>query len=172
MGYYGQARNYAAGDNYGRMGNYPYQAGGIFSTIGNIVKGGIRLISSAVGVPQPVQPTVMDYQRALAAGPLPNVQIPVPKDYPGAVKKPGTMGAIERALPGGASGYILGKKRRMDYGNTKALKRANRRRQGFVKLVRSSLKGSGLKLVSSHSGRGGGSRGVITRAEAARALRK
>lgn len=52
--------------------------------------------------------------------------------------KPGVMGAIERILPFGETGY-LPKRRRMNVANPKALRRAIRRAHGFAKLARSVL---------------------------------
>jgi len=62
------------------------------------------------------------------------------------------------------------RRRRMNYGNTKALRRADRRIDGFVKVARGALKHTNYKIVSKSAGSRGGSRGVITRREASRAL--
>ena len=62
------------------------------------------------------------------------------------------------------------KRRRMDYGNIKALRRADRRLDGFVGVARKALKHTNYKVVSRGAGKSRGSRGVITRAEARRAL--
>ena len=82
--------------------------------------------------------------------------------------------AIPRFSGGGRSRSVprspgTRRRRRINYANDKALKRAIRRQEGFVKLARKALKGSGYKIVSKSAGRG--SRGTITRAEAERALR-
>lgn len=61
--------------------------------------------------------------------------------------------------------------RRRDVGNIRALRKADRRIDGFVGVARSALKHTGYKVVSKGYGRARGSRGVITRAEAARAFR-
>lgn len=45
------------------------------------------------------------------------------------------------------------KRRRMNPGNAKALRRAIRRQDAFVKLARGALKGSGYKIVSKGAGR-------------------
>lgn len=68
------------------------------------------------------------------------------------------------------NGQVRRKYRRMNYGNTKALKRANRRIDGFVGEARKALKHTNYKIVSKSAGKRG-SRGVITGAEARRALR-
>jgi len=45
------------------------------------------------------------------------------------------------------------KRRRMNVGNVKALRRATRRTDGFVRLARSSLKNTGFKVVSKSAGK-------------------
>ena len=55
--------------------------------------------------------------------------------------------------------------------NPRALARSSRRTDGMRKGMGRALKHTNYKLVSKSSGRGRGSRGVITRSEAARALR-
>jgi len=52
---------------------------------------------------------------------------------------PGIKGAIERFLPGGATGYAP-RRRRMQFTNQKALNRAIRRVSGFGNLVKRSKK--------------------------------
>lgn len=84
---------------------------------------------------------------------------------------------------GGKPGATIGKRglpekqfgrkkyRRMDYGNVKALRRADRRIDGFVKVARKALKHTNYKVVSKSAGRSRGpSSGIITRSEARRAL--
>lgn len=63
------------------------------------------------------------------------------------------------------------KRRGMNPMNAKALKRADRRIDRFTKAVRGALKHTNYQLVRKGSRRGG-SPGVITKAEASRALRK
>jgi len=65
---------------------------------------------------------------------------------------------------------VLGRRRRMNPMNVKALRRATRRIDGFTRTARRALKHTGYMLVSRHAK--GASRGVITRAEAARALKR
>jgi hypothetical protein len=76
---------------------------------------------------------------------------------------PGITGALQRAIPGGASGFL--RSRRMNAGNAKAARRAIRR----IKAVRKLLQGIERELPRRPAARS--SRGVITRSEAARALR-
>lgn len=45
------------------------------------------------------------------------------------------------------------RRRRMNVGNAKALRRAIRRTDGFVRLAKSALKNTGFKIVSKSSGR-------------------
>lgn len=61
------------------------------------------------------------------------------------------------ALPGGNPLFTLGgkRRRRMNYGNTKALTRASRRVDGFVGVARKALKHTGYKVVSKHAGKPG-----------------
>lgn len=87
---------------------------------------------------------------------------PAPPTFPGmpVVRSPGVGGMIARAVPGGKTGFevrpdgtVRKKYRRMNYGNTKALKRALRREKGFVDLAKRTLKGSGYKVVRSGYGK-------------------
>lgn len=84
MPYYGQRANY--GDNYGRAGNYPYQAGGIFSflggvakTIGGVLPGPLGALAKGVGgilapsraiAPPPFVPQRPIYSGGLQLGPI------------------------------------------------------------------------------------------------------
>lgn len=116
---------YYAGDYYRGDGNYA--AGGIFGTIGKAIgKVGKALISAtpvgrAVGALIPstgfaAPPTIT----GLSAPPVP---------------KPGFKGTLERLVPGGESGYMIAKRRRMNVTNVRALRRAGRRVRGFLKLA-------------------------------------
>ena len=90
--------------------------------------------------------------------------IPVPSGTPGAVPAGGLKGVLQRALPGGASGFQSGpggvpgmsgyhldkatgtrwvRNRSMNPGNARALRRAIRREQSFVALAKRALRGSG-----------------------------
>jgi len=68
---------------------------------------------------------------------------------------------IEQIVPGGATGLVVDpvtgemrrKRRRMNVGNAKALRRSIRRVDGFVRLSRSALKNTGFKIVSKSSGK-------------------
>ncbi len=74
------------------------------------------------------------------------------------VPTPGIVAAGQRLIPGGATGLqiegVNGRRRkRMDFGNTKALRRATRRTDGFIRLVKTSLKNTDMKLVSKSAGK-------------------
>jgi len=70
------------------------------------------------------------------------------------LKVGGVKGFLQRAIPGGKTGYEMGaKRRRMNVANPKALRRSIRRQAGFVKLARKALKGTGYAIVSKGSRR-------------------
>jgi hypothetical protein len=167
---------YQAGDNYGRAGNYAYQAGGIFSgiasAIGKVAKVAGGLLPGPIGTIARIGGGILagaGAGRVIQAA-LPSL-VPAPPS-PGMIPAPGITGVIERALPGGASGYISGRRRRMDPMNVKALRRASRRLDSFARTARKALKHSPFMLVSRASRGRRGSPGVITRSEAARALKR
>jgi hypothetical protein len=63
--------------------------------------------------------------------------------------KPGIRGMIERIVPGGETGLELvlpPKKRRMQYTNQSALRRARNRLTGFNRLACSTLKAQGYSV--------------------------
>ena len=175
--YYGGRNYYSAGDNYGRAGNYAYQAGGIFGfvkkAIGTVAKVAGAVLPGPIGTVARVGAGILGGAaagRGIAAA-LPSI-IPSPPG-PGMVPAPGVRGFVERALPGGATGYVSAGRRRMNPMNVKALRRAGRRIDGFARVARKALKHTPFMLVSraSRAGRGG-SPGVITRREASRALKR
>lgn len=120
MAYYGAGDyytgDYYSGDNYGA-----YQAGGLFKTLGKIARGVVRNIPGVGGVVDALLPQAPPI-RGIAPGRI----VPVP----------GIGGGISRALPGGESGYMLGRRRRMNPLNIKALRRAMRRAKGFERQAR------------------------------------
>jgi len=68
------------------------------------------------------------------------------------IRTPGISGVLQRAIPGGRTGFQQPhKRRRMNVTNDKALRRAIRRQAGFVKLAKKALKGTGFQIVSSAS---------------------
>lgn len=149
--------SYYMGDYYrGGRGDYyrgdPFSLGGIVRGIG----GALKTIGSVASVIPGVGTIVGGIaggvggvlQRAGGGGtmvlpPAPQLPLALPSSGmslvaggPGPVKKPGLKGAIERLLPGGATGYI--RSRRMNVTNPRALRRAIRRVSGFGKLVQRS----------------------------------
>ena len=86
-------------------------------------------------------------------------QMPTSRGF-GPQKLPGIGGLIQRVIPGGKTGYAeVGKRRRMNVANPKALRRAIRRQSGFVKLAKKALKGSGYTVAPRGAGR---RRGPVT----------
>lgn len=51
----------------------------------------------------------------------------------------------------GSDGVVRRKRRRINYGNTKALKRAMKRQDGFISLAKKALKGSNYTVVTRSS---------------------
>ncbi len=97
---------------------------------------------------------------AAAAVNFPKRQLPPPR----AVQlPPGRIPTIGQAFgppPGGAAMVSIDprtgmpkRRRRMNVGNAKALRRAIRRTDGFVRLSRSALKNTGFKIVSKSAGK-------------------
>lgn len=118
MGYY------MAGDYY-RGGDGNYAAGGLFSFLGKAVKkvGGALLGATPAG--------------AVAKALVPSLGTPTITGFgPPIVPKPGFTGFAERLVPGGESGYMVGRRRRMNPLNVRALRRAGRRVKGFLKIAR------------------------------------
>lgn len=109
--------DYYQGDN--------YAAGGLFSFVGNIAK---KLIGATpIGaVASALIPSFNKPQIAPARGFGPG---------PSIVPTPGLTGFGQRLIPGGASGYMLAPRRRMNVTNVKALRRAGRRVKGFLRLA-------------------------------------
>lgn len=198
MGYAGMVRsNYAAGDYYGqRGGNYgagdPGILGSLFKgvtgAIGGLITGGpVGAIAGGIGgllssgkpapSPQIAPPAMIPF----SGGPV-QLQVPQPTSrttigpfgslYSSTQYAPGgSTEAQKRALIASIGGR---KRRRMNVTNPKALRRALRRVTGFGKLVQRSRKAIGRAASAAGVHRRsyrGGSRGVITRSEAARALR-
>lgn len=124
---------YGAGDYYGAGGFGGFLKGVARGAVGFATGGPVGAISALVGSrtrsPQVRVPTIM----------------PVP----------GIRGAAQRMIPGGATGFEIVKprRRRMNYANSKALTRANRRVDGFVKLAKKSLKHTQYTIVTKSSRR-------------------
>jgi len=133
MGYYGQ------GDYYARGGLFDVIKG-IGSAVGGVLFPGVAPVISAIGGGS--KPTISPGQ------------LPV-------LPTPGIGGAISRALPGGSTGYYVDasgqvrkRRRKMNFANSRALGRANRRVDGFVRLAKRSLKHTNYKILTKQQGRG------------------
>lgn len=139
---------------YYMAGDY-YAAGGIFSfigkglkTVGGFLPGPLGTVAGAIG-------GALDPTKKSASTPVP---MTIPAAIPTIINrgggtiqpKPGIAGMAERLIPGGSSGYefVGRKRRRLNVANPKALRRAIRRQQGFVKLARRALKGTGYTIAS------------------------
>lgn len=122
---------YGAGDYYA-AGGY-YQAGGLFGSIGKALGGAVKgfLGGGPLGAIQGAGAALIK---------RPNVAPIVPGMHmPGGgmiVPAPGLIGAGQRFLPGGATGYEFRRRRRINPLNIKALRRAMRRAKGFERQAR------------------------------------
>jgi len=116
--------DYYRGDNYGA-----YQAGGIFGTIGKA----LGKVGKAIIGATPVGRVAGALIPSLGAPSFPTVGGFAP---PVLKPKPGFGGTLERILPGGESGYMVARRRRINPLNIKALRRAMRRAKGFEKQAR------------------------------------
>lgn len=180
MAYYGQRGNYyMAGDNYGRAGNYAYQAGGLFSFVGKAIKT-VAGVASKI-LPGPAGLIAGAVSRIGGGGAPPVLTTPGIAQLGPMIPEPGIAGTIHRVVPGGKPGYgyynkdgvfIQGKRPTMNPMNVRALRRASRRLDSFARTARKALRHSPFMLVSRASRGRRGSPGVITRSEASRALRR
>jgi hypothetical protein len=182
MPYYG---DYYRGDYY--RGD-PGILGFIGKAVGTIGRIGAELLPGPVGtVARKVTSALPRFGPAQPSAP-PMIVPPAVAPMPALPRQTGTA-MVPMAAAGGACqvrgyhpnkaySYAKGmppgsycvKNRKTNYGNVRALRRADRRIDGFVRIARSALKHTNYKVVSRSAGKRG-SRGVITRSEAARALR-
>jgi hypothetical protein len=118
---------YSAGDYY--RGDYyqgdNYAAGGLFGSIGKFIGGVARTVIGATPLGGVVNALVPSFNRPQIA----HIQQPI-------VPVPGLTGFGQRLIPGGASGYMVARRRRLNPLNIKALRRAMRRAKGFEKQAR------------------------------------
>ena len=124
---------YGAGDYYG--------AGGLGSFFGRVARGAVGFVTGgpAGAAQQFFRGRPITRRTTPTAGRFSGVAIP-------------RIGGSSRSAPQiQAPGAPRRKRRRMDYGNTKALKRAMRRQEGFVKVAKQALKGSNYKIVTKGS---------------------
>lgn len=163
MGYY-MAGDYYAGDYYaGDPGLFGFIGKGL-KKIGGVAAGVGRLGFSmtplgqamqATGAMAPTSPAFIAAQsRGFGARPrgshaVPFAPPPIMTGGRPLRPAPGLRAAVQRAVPGGATGMMYGRKRpSMNYTNPKALKRAMRRTDGFVKVAKRALKGSKYQIVT------------------------
>jgi len=130
---------YGAGDYYGAGGLGSFLSGVGRAAVGFVTGGPGGAISSAA-------------RSIIGSGGGSQQSVPV-------IRTPGIAGFAQRAIPGGKTGLQIGggrrKYRRMQYTNMKALRRSERRIDGFVKEVKKSLKHTNYQLVTKGSRRGG-----------------
>lgn len=122
------------GDYYGRRRGDPF----LGSLLPVIAKLGGSLVKRAFSKTVKAAPAI------LAAGAAGRALVPIAP--PGQIPVPGMKGAVQRALPGGQTGFMPRKRKRMNVANPKALRRAIRRQEGFIKLARRTLKGTGYVI--------------------------
>lgn len=169
--------NYAAGDYYSGYGSN-YAAGGLFSFVGKA----LRTVAGVAGavLPGPIG-TIARIGGGLLGGRPGAPQLMAPAGLGPMLPEPGIAGTIHRVVPGGKPGYgyynkqgefIQGKRPVMNPMNVRALRRATRRIDGFARTARKALKHSPFMLVSRAARGRRGSPGLITRSEAARALKR
>ena len=119
---------------------------GLFGFLGKVVKTGLGVVSK-LGIPG--VSGVAGIARGFLGGgrPMPVSRAAPFQAFPGGQRMmPGIPAAVHRAVPGGRTG-MFPKRRRMNPGNAKALRRAIRRTDAFVKLARRSLKGTGYSIT-------------------------
>jgi hypothetical protein len=186
------------GGNYGDYyrGDYyrgdPGLFGSIFKAVGGAVKGfiGGGPIGAVLGGARAIAPSLFQPRApgtAVAIAPPPPIRMPIIGPLGGQVQTGGLFGGVQVQQFGGtggkrareyidpATGAIMRRPgRRMNVANSKALRRALRRVAGFGKLAKRARRdiARAASAVGVRRGGGGGSRGVITRSEAARALRR
>ena len=177
---------YLAGDYY--MAGDP----GLFGFLGGVVK---KVARAAVGVGRAVlgATPVGQAVTAITSAVMPTQNIPVmmpPPQFAPTTPRLPTMQPFtqpaEGQVVGRARNVLIGGKRYhynkygelkkgripiMNSLNPRALARSSRRIDGMRKGMGKALKHTNYKLVSKSAGRSRGSKGVITRSEAARALR-
>jgi hypothetical protein len=195
VGYYMSGR----GDYY--RGDY-YRAGGILGSIGKFLGGAVKTVAgaatgfitggpigAALGAAKTLVPARVNPMQGTALAPAASIQrmpmlppIGVGQVGPFAQQTGGLIN-VQTYTAGGrpivktidqSTGRVVGRRKRMNVANPRALRRALRRVAGFGKLAARAKKdiaraasAIGVRRSSSSS-----SRGVITRSEAARALRR
>lgn len=131
--------------------NRPNESRGF--SIGGLLRGGLSLVGAVTGLPlsgrsrAPAQRPAgsriaqrFTSKRFIGAGSAKCPRGTVPDG------KGGCMSADPRARPPSQQG-LVSPRRRMNVANTKALRRASRRVNGFVKVATRALEGTGFKVV-------------------------
>lgn len=151
------------GDYYSGKGDPGFLStlGGIIGTVGSVVGTVVPGVSTATSIAA----------KALGAGSSTKVNsagISLAGTNVPAIPTPGISGMLQRALPGGQSGYQCGagnpcgsgyhldktkhekcvRNRRTNYTNPRALARAAKRMDGFVGVARKALKTTNYKVVA------------------------
>jgi len=125
---------YSAGDYY--RGDYyqgdNYAAGGLFGSIGKALGGAVKgfISGGPLGALRGAGAALVKRPNVLPIGPG------IALNGGTVVPTPGLVGFGQRLLPGGATGYELRRRRRINPLNIKALRRALRRAKGFEKQAR------------------------------------
>ena len=143
MSYYGQ------GDYYGQGGPFDF----IKKAVGTVARGAVGFATGGVGG---AIAAVMPRPRAssgITNPVMPTFRVPT---FGGGGGGGGVTVNPMAILPGGDPFLEFGRKKRRttNYGNIKALRRAVRRQDGFVRAVRGSLKHTNYQLVTKGSRRG------------------
>lgn len=162
---------YTVGDYYGR-GDY-YRGDSIFKKIGKAIGGAVKAVVRASPVGQVVQAVAPRLLGSGGGGGGVQVRAPQFINIAPPTVDMGMPGATPPALIPQFSlkkGMRVGG-RRMNPMNSKALRRASRRIDGFVRTARKALKHTQYTIARRGAGGRRGSPGRITRAEAARALK-
>lgn len=123
---------YSAGDYY-HGGDY-YAAGGFLGSIGKAIGGAVKgfVTGGPLGAITGAGAALVKRPNVT---PLPPGGLMIPSGG-SIVPTPGLVGFGQRLLPGGATGYELRRRRRINPLNIKALRRAMRRAKGFERQAR------------------------------------
>lgn len=118
--------------------------------------GGVKKIGGAIFRSTPVGAVVSEFIPPRGAASIPQIAppplrrtLPVTRGF----EAPRGTGTAVPARIDPRTGMLMRRRRRMNVGNTKALRRAIRRTDGFVSLAKSALKNTGWKVVSKSSGK-------------------
>ncbi len=129
-------------DTLGKIGGAIFKA----TPIGGAITGIRDIFTGGTQPPPRATPPVFVPPTFGGAG-VPSVGVP-----PGIARRNGGA-APKTVVVDVETGMVRAKRRRMNVGNPRALRRAIRRTDGFVTLARGALKNTGFKIVSKSSGR-------------------